>query len=92
MKVKLLEQRHPSYDGSALAQGRALYCGGKEWRALVEPWLPRHPDETDTMYQARKERALYTNHAGPICDVLGAAVFAEAPTVEDLTGEWVGTW
>lgn len=88
MKIKLLEQRHPAYDGGRLGQWRALYAGGKAWDALVETWLPRHPEEADKVYAARIARALYHNHTGPIVNMLAAALFAEAPQV-DLAGDWV---
>lgn len=88
MLVKTLDQRHPSYDEKALQAQRALYCGGDDWRALATQWLPKHPDEMDTTYAQRTARALYENHVGPIVDMLAASVFAEAPAVKDIDGDW----
>lgn len=89
MLVKLLEQKHPFYNAGQLGRQRALYCGGDEWRALVEHWLPKHPEEMPDLYEARKSRALYENHFGPIIGTLSAAVFSEAPQVDGLSGDWV---
>lgn len=90
MKVGLLNQTHPSYDGSAVARRRALYEGGRRWQELVPWWLPKHPEEADETYEHRKKRALYENHAGPLVAMLAAAVFSEAPTVDlDGAASWL---
>ena len=88
VNVKTLDQRHPQYDHARLERNRALYCGGEEWRELVEWWLPRHPEEADESYAERRKRALYENHVGPIVDTLAAFVFSEAPRVDGLTDAW----
>lgn len=92
MLVKLLEQKHPLYNAGQLRRQRALYCGGDDWRALVEHWLPKHPEEMTDMYEARLARALYENHFGPIVGTLSAAVFSEAPQIDGITGEWVASF
>lgn len=89
MLVKVLEGRHPTFDGKALTLKRALYEGGETWRQHVSEWLPQHPEEMDDNYEARKKRALYENHAGPIIDILASAVFTEPPGVEGLRGSWL---
>jgi hypothetical protein len=91
VKVRVLEQRNPAYDGGFLERCRALYCGGDKWREHLNFWLPKHSEEMDDTYKERKARALYENNVGPIVDVLASGVFAEAPTVEGFegTGDWL---
>lgn len=89
MLVKILDQKHPTFNAKTLAENRALYNGGDDWRALVTTWLPKHPEEMGDMYQARLDRALYEGHFGPIIGTLSAAVFSEAPQIDGLTGDWV---
>lgn len=88
MRVAVLDQRHPEHDHECLERNRALYCGGEEWRELVEWWLPKHPEEADESYDARKSRALYENHVGPLVDMLATSVFTEAPRVDGMPGDW----
>ena len=92
MQVKILEQRHPEHHGDELELLRALYCGGEEWREHLSTWLPQHTEESDTVYEERKKHALYTNHSGPLVDLLAGAVFAEAPQVEGLPAAWGPTF
>lgn len=89
MKVKLLEQRNPAYDGRRLAQMRALYAGGADWVALRDTWFPKNPEEMPDTWDHRLSLATYENHAGGIVGLLAAALFAEAPAVDGVTGDWV---
>lgn len=83
MKISLLEKTHPCYNATMLAEYKALYEGGDEWRALAGSWFPQHPQEETADYLKRLQRVLYQNHAGPIVDLLAAAVFTEAPQITD---------
>jgi hypothetical protein len=88
VKIKLLNQTHPDFDARELAELGALYEGGERWRALVKTsWLPKNAKEPADVYQDRVKRALYTNDAGPVCDRLSAALFAEAPQIEGLPAQ-----
>lgn len=88
MLVKTLNQRHPSRDQAGMARRRALVEGGCAWKELVETWIIRHPQEAGKVYAARKERALYENHAGPLVNLMSAAPFAGEPAVSGFDGEW----
>lgn len=98
MKIKDLRRRHPDHLGSDLTRYRALYAGGKAWRAQISAWLPKHDTEPDARWTARKAEATYTNHAGAIVDFFGAHLFSEPVSVdlgEKATGsdaEWLTGW
>ena len=92
MKVKTLRQRHPDHDAERLARHRALYEGGRSWRALLETWLPQHDTETDARWKARKAHATYTNHVGAIVDFFASHLFSEALALGDLEDAWLQAW
>ena len=83
LKVEQLDQRHPDYDGDGLAQRRALYAGGRAWRALLDAWLPQHEVEPADAWRFRKAQATYENHFGPALDLLSGHLFADPPRLED---------
>lgn len=89
LPVKVLNQCNPAYNEQLLAEQRALYEGGDSWHAMINTWLPRHPQETYPLYKHRKERATYENNAGPIADLLAGGLFTRPPQIEEYEGEWV---
>lgn len=89
MKVKLLNQCHPTLDLREQHILRALASGGRAWRELVSTWLPQHPEEAEKNWSQRKARALYQNHAGPIVGMLSGAVFTEAPACDGLDPDFL---
>jgi hypothetical protein len=86
--VSTLEQTHPDRNAKAIREHRALYEGGDAWRELLETWLPRNANEPADLYEDRKSRALYLNHAGGIVGLLSAYLFSEPPSVEGLEGDY----
>lgn len=93
MKVKILEQTHPSWNGEDLGQLQALHDGGRAWHALVDTWLPKLAREGDDTWAERKKLAGYVNHAGPIVSLLAALLFSEEAQVEGADGPyWGGLW
>lgn len=92
MKVKLLQASHPAHDPHEVERHRALYEGGQRWHDLIDTWLPKAQVEPDELWVRRKALATYFNHAGPIVDFFGAYLFAEAPSVDGVTGSWLEDW
>lgn len=93
MKVRTLNTTHPDYDGKRLGRLRALYEGGNAWHELLDCWLPKRAVEPEDVYIERRSLAGYNNHAGPLCSILSAALFAEAPQVDGVKGEhWTALW
>ena len=93
MKVKLLNQTHPDYDGPRLERLRALHVGGRAWHDLIGTWLPKRSVEPSDVYTERLALAAYNNHAGPLVSMLSASLFAEAPQVDGVEGDyWAALW
>lgn len=90
MKVKTLDQRHPSLDQGRLGRLWALYEGGERWERLLDTWFPKLAAESDEVWIERKANARYVNHAGSVVSMLAAALFAEAPQIEGLEGDYWG--
>ena len=88
LKVEQLDQKHPDYDGAGLTKRRALYEGGKAWRALTSEWLPQHEVEPFKAWEARKRQATYENHFGPALDLLSGHLFTDPPSLEDAEGDY----
>lgn len=92
LKVKILNATHPEYDAARLEQLDALYHGGRPWEALVNTWLPQHPDEVTKLWELRKARALYHNHMAPIVDMVSAALFSQPPDIQGVNASWFPEW
>jgi hypothetical protein len=91
--VKHLNAAHPCYDGKRLEKLRALVDGGPAWHKLKAEWFPKRPVEPAEVYAERQKLLTYTNHAGSIVSMLGAYLFAEAPQVSGLEGDyWSALW
>lgn len=88
MEIGILRQRNPNYQAGYLKRYEALYHGKDRWTALTKYWIPRHPDETQQVYDTRLTRALYVNHAGPILDFIVGSLFTQPPSVEGFSGDW----
>lgn len=92
MKIKLLRQRNPAYNGSRLEECRALYEGGELWERVRRRFIPQQQLETDDEYNKRLAQATYTSHTGAIVDLLAAFLFVEPPTVADAPSTWWDGW
>jgi len=88
VKIALLNTTHPEQGGARLERLRALYEGGDTWRALLDTWLPQRAVEPPDIYAERRALATYANHAGSIVSVLSAALFAEAPQLSGVDGDY----
>lgn len=84
MKIALLNTPRSGHKIDLLERYEALYCGGDEWHEHVEHWIPKNAQEPDPLWAERRARATYTNHAGPICDMIAGWLFSEPAS---LTGE-----
>lgn len=88
IRVDALDQRHPDYDADGLKRRRALYEGGRAWRASIDAWLPQHEMEPDVAWKARKAQATYENHFGPALDLLSGHLFTDPPQLEGAEGDY----
>lgn len=89
MILTTLNQTHPSYRKDELERLEGLYCGGHEWRELIATWIPKNTSEPADLWDERKGRAVYHNHAGPVVDLIAAWLFSEPPTTEGLDENWL---
>ena len=89
MILTTLNQTHPDYRKDELERLEGLYCGGHEWRELIATWIPKNTSEPSDLWNERKERATYHNHAGPVVDLIAAWLFSEPPTTEGLDENWL---
>ena len=93
VKVKLLNATHPSHDPARLDRLRALLDGGAGFHRIKRGLFPKRPVESEDLYKERMALTRYVNHAGAIVSVLGALLFAEAPKLTGLDGDyWQGLW
>lgn|GEM_PF-5249397 len=88
MRVGVLNQRHPSYDGERLARMQALHDGGAAWDGLKASWFPMRKMEPSDVRQERLELAHYINYTGNIIGSMASMLFSEAPSVAGLEGEF----
>ena len=85
--LKQLTQRHPSVDSFELGNLRALYAGGKEFKARVTTFLPQRPHEPPSFYTTRCKEAVYRNYVAPTIDYFNALLFSSRPRAELKTEE-----
>lgn len=78
MRVDVLNQKHPTYDVETWAKYDALYRGGPAFRAVIEQFLPKNPEEPIEVYRCRKDEAFYRSYVGPIVDFFGAKLFSSS--------------
>jgi hypothetical protein len=76
MKIKTLDQKHPTYDLDTWAKCSAIYRGGKEFKSLLSEFLPQNPQENIDVYQKRCEDSYFRSYAGPIVDYYTAWLFS----------------
>lgn len=88
MNVKTLNTTHADYDADCLRRWVALYEGGATWRALIDTWIEKHPQELPDSHAARRNRARYVNHAGPLVDLLAGLTFEDPPVLADEPKGW----
>lgn len=88
MKVKLLQQRHPSYDEAQKARQSALYEGGQRWEDLLEVWFPKRHMEPGDVRAERLGLAHYINYTGNILASLASMLFAESPSISGADGDY----
>lgn len=94
MQVATLDRKHATYDADSWLAYDALYRGGKAFRALLDKFLPRNPDEPDQVYQARRREAYYRSYAGPIVDYFAAKLYSSPLSIKAksrTTGEEIKT-
>lgn len=77
--IRQLNQRHPSCDDEIVANCRALYAGGKDFRARLTYFLPPRPAEPWQQYTLRQRESHYQNYLGPIVDYFAAMLFTSRP-------------
>lgn len=85
MDVKILDQRHPSYQADLWARYDALYRGGEAFRACLTHFLPKNAAEPHEVYEARTKEAYYTGYVGPIVDWFSAKLCSGALVVRATT-------
>lgn len=88
MLISALNTTHPDYCAVELEEFEALYEGGKEWHEHIDKWIPKNAQEPPELWELRKKRACYDNHAGPIVDLIVAWLFSKPPTVDDFDPAW----
>jgi len=88
VKVKILDQRHSSYDGTVLQRQRALFEGGRTWHALASEWFPKRAVEPSDVREERLGLAFYNNYTGNILASLASMLFAEAPSITGIDGDF----
>jgi hypothetical protein len=89
MLLKLLQATNPDYDADTWADYWALYKGGKEWRARVQRFIARNPQEPQDVYDTRCKTAHYRSYLGPIIDYFVAFLFTESLVPRAKRGERV---
>lgn len=81
MLLENLDTKHDSYDPTTWEKARALYEGGKRFKALINEFLPQNPQEPQEVYSARKKVASYRSYVGPIIDYYVSWLFSASPSV-----------
>jgi hypothetical protein len=81
MEVDKLCVTHPTYNEGLWQRYDALYRGGEAFRACIEAFLPKNPDEPLPVYDARKTEAHYCGYIGPIVDFYAALLMSSALVV-----------
>jgi hypothetical protein len=84
---------NPDHDRELLADYRALYAGGKTFRARIERFLLPNDMEPTSIYEKRKQEASYRSYVGPIVDYFAAFLLASGfePIAQDDAGNNVDT-
>jgi hypothetical protein len=81
-----IDSRHPEYRGAYLERLQAMVEGGcalLQNETIVDEVFPRHGQELFLVYQERRKRAVYENHAGEIIGYL-VSNFAQSPVTVSL--------
>ena len=78
MRIDVLNQKHPTYDVETWSKYDALYRGGPAFRAVIDQFLPKNPEEPIEVYRCRKDEAFYRSYVGPIVDFFGAKLFSSS--------------
>lgn len=85
MRVKTLNQRHPSVDPALLRRYDALYRGGPAFKRLLADFLPANPAEAGDVYALRKrDAASYRGYVGTLADFFASQLFASSFAVRAL--------
>lgn len=85
-EIKLLDQKHPTYNADRWAILDALYRGGEAFRAVLPRLLLKNPVEPEDVYRARLDRAAYVPYLGSIVQEFVGRLFAE-PLAVRLVGQ-----
>lgn len=80
---------NPEHDRDTIADYRALYAGGKKFRARITNFLPQNELEPNATYALRCREASYRSYAGPIVDYFAAFLLSSGfvPRAKDDGGE-----
>lgn len=84
MKLNDLCSTNAEYDAEHWTNLRAMYAGGKAFRARLGEFLPQNPQEPFDVYSLRKKSANYENHVAPIIDYFVAWLFSMSFSVKAL--------
>ena len=87
MKIKILDQKHPTYDADEWLDLNALYEGGKAFRARIDRFLVKNPLEPLESYKRRCRTARYTSYVGAIIGAVAGAVFEHGITPKAAAGD-----
>lgn len=77
MKHAILDQRRGDLNSDEVADCCALYAGGSAFRARIQSFLPKRPEEGEVAYELRKKTAKYLNYFRPIINYYPAFVFTD---------------
>src|SRR6185503_3952985 len=82
---------NPDHDRDLIADYRALYAGGKTFRARIERFLLPNEMEPMATYQLRCREASFRSYAGPIVDYFAAFLLSSGfvPRAKDDAGKVV---
>lgn len=76
MKIKTLDQKHPSFDEDRWDQIDALVKGGTHFHDKIRKFLPKNPAEPGLQYAQRCQEAHYHSYMGSIVNLYVSWLFA----------------
>lgn len=87
MLRKILCTENPEADRELVADYRALYSGGKRFRARIDRFLPQNEREPAELYELRKKSARYRSYLGPIVNYFAALLMSSPCTARAKKGD-----
>lgn len=85
--IQQLNHRRAGCDPAETRRLRALYEGGRLFKAHLDEFLPQRPMESPDRHTLRKQEAVYRNYLGPIIDFFTSLLFTSKPVAKAKVGK-----